>query len=284
MRKPACRQAGLRAASWRNDELKTINYKPSMEVHAHTHSDRKKWTHYLWEFLMLFLAVFAGFLAENKREHIVEKRRAHQFLQSMLLDVQDNMKHLDSLITQDRMIIANHDSLVNWLLADSTTIDRAAFAKKMGAVWIRNFFLRKETYEQMKSSGSLRYVGNIDFIRKMMTYDIVTGFAQIRNQDFERKYYTELFIPALYKAYDLTCQLNLDTSNHADKAKMEKMANHHDVLNGNDAAVFRHDMGAALTLRLERLRRSLDAYKDAKAACIEMQNLIRKQLGEESKE
>src|SRR5438477_8731253 len=106
----------------------------------------------------------------------------------MLLDVQDNMKHLDSLIQQDRAIIASHDSLVNWLLADSATIDRAAFARKMGAVWIRNFLVRKETYEQMKSSGSLRYVGNIEFLRKMMTYDIITNFAQSRNQDFEILY------------------------------------------------------------------------------------------------
>ena len=28
-----------------------------MEVPAHTHTARKKWTHYFWEFLMLFLAV-----------------------------------------------------------------------------------------------------------------------------------------------------------------------------------------------------------------------------------
>jgi len=61
---------------------------------------------------------------------------------------------------------------------------------------------------------------------------------------------------------------------------MEKLARHHDVLSGNDAVVFRHDMGAALALRLERLRRSLDAYRDAKDACIEMEGLIRKQLGE----
>ena len=67
-----------------------------MEVHTHTHTERKRLRHYLFEFFMLFLAVFAGFLAENKREHIVEKKRAHQFLQSMLLDVQDNMVHLDS--------------------------------------------------------------------------------------------------------------------------------------------------------------------------------------------
>ena len=255
-----------------------------MEVHAHPHSSRKKWTHYLWEFLMLFLAVFAGFLAENRREHIVEKKRAHQFLQSMLVDVRTNMKNLDSLMVQDHIIIANHDSLVNWLLADSLTIDRAVFAKKMGAVWVRNFLVRKETYEQMKSSGSLRYVGNIEFLKKMMDYERTTNFAQYRNQEFEKRYYTELFIPALYKSYDLTCLINLDSSNHSDTPKMEKVAHHHDVLRGNDAAVFRHDMGAALTLRLERLRRSLDAFRDAKEACVEMEQLIMKQLGEKTKE
>jgi hypothetical protein len=45
-----------------------------MEVHHHAHASdpalhrgRKKWTHNFWEFLMLFLAVFCGFLAENQR-------------------------------------------------------------------------------------------------------------------------------------------------------------------------------------------------------------------------
>ena len=115
-------------------------------------------------------------------------------------------------------------------MQDSATIDRAAFAKSMGAVWVRNFLVRKETYEQMKSSGSLSYIGNIEFLKKMMDYERITNFAQYRNQEFEKKYYTELFIPAVYKSYDLTCQLNLDTSNHSDPVKIEKLANHHDVL------------------------------------------------------
>jgi len=255
-----------------------------MEVHAHTHpasgGTRKKWTHYIWEFVMLFLAVFSGFLAEYQLEHKIEKERAEKFLQSMLLDVRTNISNLDSLMKQDHIIIADHDELVNWLIKDSATIDRAAFARSMGAVWVRNFLVRKETYEQMKSSGSLRYIGNIEFLKKTMDYERITNFAQYRNQDFEKKYYTELFIPAVYKSYDLTCQLNLDTSNHSDPVKLEKLANHHDVLTGNDAAVFRHDMGAALTLRLERLRRSLDAFRDARTACIEMESLIKKQLGQ----
>ena len=249
-----------------------------MEVHAHTHTARKKWTHYLWEFSMLFLAVLCGFLAEYQLEHKIERDRAKQFLQSMLVDVKTNIKNLDSLLNQDEVIIANHTELVKWLLQDSTTIDRAAFAKKMGAVWVRNFLVRKETYEQMKSSGSLRYVGNIEFLKRMMDYERITNFAQYRNQEFEKKYYTELFIPALYKNYDLTCQLSLDTSNHSNSFIVEKIAAHRDVLTGNDAVIFRNAMGAALTLRLERLRRSIDAFRDARLACMEMEKLIMKKL------
>ena len=249
-----------------------------MEVHHHAHTSRKKWTNYLWEFIMLFLAVFCGFMAEYQLEHQIEKERAEKYLQSMLLDVRTNIINLDSLLAEDHRYLRDYDTLTNWLLQDSATIDRAAFARKMGAVWIRNFLIRKETYEQMKSSGSLRYVGNIEFLKEMMDYERITNFAEYRNQEFEKKYYTDLFIPALYKAYDLTCQINLDTSNRSDAFKMEKIAKHHDVLSGTDATQFRNNMGAALTLRLERVKRSVDAFKDARAACVKMEKLILKQL------
>ena len=227
---------------------------------------------------MLFLAVFCGFLAEYQLEHKIEKERAEKYLQSMLIDVRTNITNLDSLLAEDHRYLRDYDTLTDWLLQDSVTIDRAAFARKMGAVWVRNFLVRRETYEQMKSSGSLRYVGNIEFLKRMMKYERITNFAEYRNQEFEKKYYTDLFIPALYKAYDLTCQLNLDTSNHSDVFKMKKIAGHRDVLSGADAIEFRNNMGAALTLRLERVKRSVDAFRDARAACVEMEELILKQL------
>jgi len=249
-----------------------------MEVHHHAGHGKKSWKELLFEFFMLFLAVTLGFLAENQREHMVERERAHQFLQSMLVDVRTNEGALDSLIRENRRIISNHDSLVDWLLFDSSTIDRAAFSRKMGAVWIRNFFMRKETYEQMKSSGSLRYAGDIEFLKHIMDYDRITSFAQTRNQEFERKYYTELFIPSLYRNYDLTCQLMLDTTNLHDPSKAAKILTHRDVVKGDNAIRFRQEMGAALTLRLERLRRSLEAYRAAITACEEMEKHIQENL------
>jgi hypothetical protein len=64
-----------------------------MEVHHHSHTEpvhgtsRKKFTHYLWEFLMLFLAVFCGFLAENQREHMVEHQREIKYMNSLIKDL-----------------------------------------------------------------------------------------------------------------------------------------------------------------------------------------------------
>lgn len=46
-----------------------------MEVHHHTQTPRKKWTHYFWEFLMSFLTVTLGILVENERVHYIGKRK-----------------------------------------------------------------------------------------------------------------------------------------------------------------------------------------------------------------
>ena len=59
-----------------------------MEVHQHTHHEGKKnWKSYLWEFLMLFLAVFCGFLAEYQLEHKIERDKEVVYMKNMLEDL-----------------------------------------------------------------------------------------------------------------------------------------------------------------------------------------------------
>ncbi|HUS01695.1 MAG TPA: hypothetical protein VMY77_08210 [Chitinophagaceae bacterium] len=62
-----------------------------MEVHKHPHhvTHKKKWTEYLLEFFMLFLAVFLGFLVENFREHKVELERTEKHMHTMV----ENLKY-----------------------------------------------------------------------------------------------------------------------------------------------------------------------------------------------
>ena len=52
-----------------------------MEVHHHSHHP-KKWKEYLTEFLMLFLAVSMGFIAENIREKYVENERSNELMRT----------------------------------------------------------------------------------------------------------------------------------------------------------------------------------------------------------
>lgn len=62
-----------------------------MEVHHHPHHEGKKnWKSYFWEFLMLFLAVFCGFLAEYQLEHKIESDREKQYVVSMIADINED--------------------------------------------------------------------------------------------------------------------------------------------------------------------------------------------------
>ena len=83
-----------------------------MEVHHHAHTDRKKWTHYFWEFLMLFLAVFCGFLAENIREHKIEQHRAKDFAKSLVQDLQNDTTAINVQNKSSEIYISIADSLL----------------------------------------------------------------------------------------------------------------------------------------------------------------------------
>lgn len=72
-----------------------------MEVHHHSHTPRRKWAHYFWEFLMLFLAVFCGFLAEYQLEHKIERDRAKQYILSFYEDLVSDTARLNEMLLYD---------------------------------------------------------------------------------------------------------------------------------------------------------------------------------------
>lgn len=69
-----------------------------MEVHQHTHTERKKWFHYFWEFLMLFFAVTLGFFVENQREHYIEHKRGLQYIRSFVEDLKTDTGNFSGFI------------------------------------------------------------------------------------------------------------------------------------------------------------------------------------------
>ena len=161
-----------------------------MEVHAHTHTERKKWTHYLWEFLMLFLAVFCGFLAENQREHMVEHNREEKFAKRLLSDLAEDSAFLNKWIArlQDRQNqYANFLSLMTGSPKPTSFDIMRSFGQLLKSY--KPEFITT-TYNQMKASGGLRYINNDDLITALQRYYEITvpkasGYADGLQNIFE---------------------------------------------------------------------------------------------------
>ena len=146
-----------------------------MEVHHHSHTSRKKWTHYLWEFLMLFLAVFCGFLAENQREHFVEHQREKQFVQSLFNDIKTdtaNMKRIINARTAKERDLDSFSYMMNSPNPVKFIKEIYFYAIYAGRTLPYRFVPNDGTIQQLKNSGAFRLIRKRDVVDSISKYDI----------------------------------------------------------------------------------------------------------------
>ncbi|MCY7311291.1 MAG: hypothetical protein LH619_10975 [Chitinophagaceae bacterium] len=177
-----------------------------MEVHAHTHTARKKWTHYFWEFLMLFLAVFCGFLAEYQLEHKIERDRAKELAASFYDELKSDSVALETVkIFRERKYAA-----LKYLQAyfqDSSIINCSnTFTIQLlygYYTFSPSFFEPGDAIlEQLKNSGSLRYFKSSKL--QKLTGDLSVAIANLRKRNaFEEVFYRENIWPFLVKYNDM---------------------------------------------------------------------------------
>ena len=148
-----------------------------MEVHHHPnlHHEKKPWKEYLLEGLMIFLAVFMGFIAENIREHIVEKNRAKEYMKEMVHNLQ-----FDTL----RCALNTNTNVKLTLGLDSFRTElKQAIAGNINSNRLYYFFVKygsgnnmghavfnTSAMTELRSSGSLRLIGNQKLIADMADY------------------------------------------------------------------------------------------------------------------
>ena len=132
-----------------------------MEVHHHPNVEKKNFKEYFLEFIMIFLAVTLGFIAENIREYIAETKSAHQYLESYKNDLLQNAKRLtfyDSVFTNNLPI---YDSIVDIFYQKNENKDIIVLSRLL-LEGQRNIVItiNAPTYQQLISSGSMRYIDN----------------------------------------------------------------------------------------------------------------------------
>jgi hypothetical protein len=157
-----------------------------MEVHAHSHTARKKWTHYFWEFLMLFLAVFCGFLAEYQLEHKIERDREEKYIQTFIEDLKVDTSAIDANLLFQKRKKNQLDSLI-YLLREQKIKGYENELYYLARIMVRTsrFQSSDRTITQLKYSGSLRLIRNENAADSIMSYQKLVDYV-LQNIDDER--------------------------------------------------------------------------------------------------
>ena len=174
----------------------------NMEVHHHAHTGhgKKTWKEYFWEFLMLFLAVFCGFLAEYQLEHKIERDRLKKFMYDMTKNLEYDRTRIAINLPTNYSLRSYLDSFRNEIqlnLLGKENIKKLyyyAFTASGSGIVVFN----KSTITQLRNSGQLRLVENDSLTNEIIDY-------------YDRKVY----------ASELYCQYFTDSQNELETEKRD---------------------------------------------------------------
>lgn len=197
-----------------------------MEVHHHqSHIDpdnyrghrEKRLKQYLFEFFMLFLAVFCGFLAENFREHRVEHQREKQYIGSLIEDLKEDTAEFKMVIDDNIKRISGMDTLTLLLDKPSLTIDdekQLYILNGRYASSITPMLWNDGTIRQLLTSGNLRLISEQGAPDSIMNYygqskDGALGQEAIIEESTKRMFF---YAEDIFDRSFLKINLNKDSS------------------------------------------------------------------------
>jgi hypothetical protein len=146
-----------------------------MEVHHHGHHTGKKTLkNYIWEFLMLFFAVFCGFLAEWRLEVMIENHKEKEYMHSIIEDINADIKQTENLEVAIKNRLVLTDSLLTEIVTGSIT-QNSDNANKLwlATMGFPDFVQNDRTIQQLKNSGALRLINSKTVSDNIMEYDQV---------------------------------------------------------------------------------------------------------------
>lgn len=165
----------------------------------------KTWKSYLFEFFMLFLAVFLGFFVENQRENYSERQQELQFMRSMIDDLKKDTVYFNTLALQKYRVTEIYDSIVDLFSLSQRTAhqqQRLYLLARIAPFEINYLQINDRTFEQMKGSGNLRLIDSESISHQISEYYF--NSKEIRNNTEETVLRVERMIELHGSVFDAT--------------------------------------------------------------------------------
>lgn len=141
-----------------------VHYLPS---NRHLKSARE----YILEFLIIFLAVILGFIANDFRQTYVEKLKAKEYARLLYNDLNVDDVSIQRTINEKAWIESKYDS-VETILATKDLREFNEFIYYVERYLLNTtiFSSRDITFQQMRISGNSRYIKDINLYMKIADY------------------------------------------------------------------------------------------------------------------
>ncbi|HMR41977.1 MAG TPA: hypothetical protein PKA90_16290 [Ignavibacteria bacterium] len=163
-----------------------------MEVHHETSEPEngvKPWKHYLVEFFMLFLAVTAGFFAENLRDSFEEEKKAKEMAIGLYEElVQDSLQIHNAIIRQN--LLKDEMSSLIKTLSDKDVENKITLLTYYEASYLLETDMvipANANLKQLISSGRIRYFKNKELISDLSRWDNVISVQFMDRHETDQK-------------------------------------------------------------------------------------------------
>lgn len=176
-----------------------------MEVHSHGHvHEKKKWKEYVFQFIMLLLAVILGFWAENLREKNEESNKEEEYMHSLISDIEKD----SAMMVEAELFILKQIREIDTLqeLFSSNLQNGSAEVQKCYSLtnYIMQYYpviFNEGTVSQLTSSGSMRMIKKRGVADSVMSY-----YNLIRGSEKQGQFYTggiNECLNVMYNVYDI---------------------------------------------------------------------------------
>ena len=159
-----------------------------MEVHHHPNVEKKTFREYFLEFLMIFLAVTMGFIAENIREYFSEQHQQKEYVSSFYEDLKTDTAKISGVINFDQNKIDAFAALSGCYDSVSSDLTSTSCMLTLVKNTTTNlpFQITDRTLKQLANAGGYRLLRKEDA-------DSITAYQSTFNllQDFQATVFQE---------------------------------------------------------------------------------------------
>jgi hypothetical protein len=174
-----------------------------MEVHHHPNVEKKGFKEYFLEFIMIFLAVTLGFIAENVRESISDKSKEKEYIASIKKDLAEDTSALNIWIPNLFKRVNDFDTLISLLQVQGVNpygSDLYYYARL--STRSRIFSANNNTITELKNSGNFRLITNKKIIDRLTNFQkIIDSYMNLVVVDNKE---SEMLYPLLGSLFDAT--------------------------------------------------------------------------------